>query len=77
VLLYELLTGTMPFDKERFKQAVYAAIRRIIPVRSFPRFRPRGARISETLSVREGGYYTNRVRPGLATGGIGSSTSQA
>jgi WD40 repeat protein len=30
VLLYELLTGTTPFDKERFKEASYEEIRRII-----------------------------------------------
>jgi tetratricopeptide (TPR) repeat protein len=30
VLLYELLTGTTPFDKQRFKQAAYDEIRRII-----------------------------------------------
>jgi WD40 repeat protein/serine/threonine protein kinase len=30
VLLYELLTGTTPFDKERFKEAAYDEIRRII-----------------------------------------------
>jgi serine/threonine protein kinase/tetratricopeptide (TPR) repeat protein len=30
VLLYELLTGTTPFDKERFKQAAFEEIRRII-----------------------------------------------
>ena len=30
VLLYELLTGTTPFNKERFKQAGYDEIRRII-----------------------------------------------
>jgi serine/threonine protein kinase/tetratricopeptide (TPR) repeat protein len=30
VLLYELLTGTTPFPKERFKQAAYDEIRRII-----------------------------------------------
>src|SRR5262249_43509394 len=30
VLLYELLTGTTPFDKERFKTAAYDEIRRII-----------------------------------------------
>src|SRR5262249_6632026 len=29
VLLYELLTGTTPFAKERFKQAAYDEIRRI------------------------------------------------
>ena len=30
VLLYELLTGTTPFDKERFGEAAYDEIRRII-----------------------------------------------
>jgi tetratricopeptide (TPR) repeat protein/serine/threonine protein kinase len=30
VLLYELLTGTTPFDRQRFKQAAYDEIRRII-----------------------------------------------
>jgi serine/threonine protein kinase len=30
VLLYELLTGTTPFDKERLKHAAYEEIRRII-----------------------------------------------
>ena len=30
VLLYELLTGTTPFDKERFRTAAYDEIRRII-----------------------------------------------
>src|SRR5262249_24877381 len=30
VLLYELLTGTTPFDKERFQNAGYDEIRRII-----------------------------------------------
>jgi serine/threonine protein kinase/tetratricopeptide (TPR) repeat protein len=30
MLLYELLTGTTPFDKERFKQCSYDEIRRII-----------------------------------------------
>src|SRR5262249_46922621 len=30
VLLYELLTGTTPFDKERFKEVDYDEIRRII-----------------------------------------------
>src|SRR4029077_18363260 len=30
VLLYELLTGTTPFDRDRFKEAGYDEIRRII-----------------------------------------------
>jgi serine/threonine-protein kinase len=37
VLLYELLTGTTPFDKERFKQAGYDEIRRIIREEEPPR----------------------------------------
>jgi WD40 repeat protein/serine/threonine protein kinase len=37
VLLYELLTGTTPFDKERFKQAAYDEIRRIIREEEPPR----------------------------------------
>ena len=30
VLLYELLTGTTPFNRERFRMAAYDEIRRII-----------------------------------------------
>src|SRR5438876_11289704 len=37
VLLYELLTGTTPFDKERFKEAGYDEIRRIIREEEPPR----------------------------------------
>jgi serine/threonine protein kinase len=37
VLLYELLTGTTPFEKERFKQAAYDEIRRIIREEEPPR----------------------------------------
>jgi serine/threonine protein kinase len=37
VLLYELLTGTTPFSKERFKQAAYDEIRRIIREEEPPR----------------------------------------
>src|SRR5262245_47132266 len=37
VLLYELLTGTTPFSKERFKQASYEEIRRIIREEDPPR----------------------------------------
>jgi serine/threonine protein kinase len=37
VLLYELLTGTTPFTKERFKQAAYDEIRRIIREEDPPR----------------------------------------
>ena len=37
VLLYELLTGTTPFDKERFRKAAYDEIRRIIREEEPPR----------------------------------------
>src|SRR5205823_11768582 len=37
VLLYELLTGTTPFDKERFKKAAYEEICRIIREEEPPR----------------------------------------
>jgi tetratricopeptide (TPR) repeat protein len=37
VLLYELLTGTTPFEKERFKEAGYDEIRRIIREEDPPR----------------------------------------
>src|SRR5262249_39834851 len=46
VLLYELLTGTTPFDKGRFPKAAYDEIRRIIREEDPPRRarppRPRG-----------------------------------
>jgi serine/threonine protein kinase/WD40 repeat protein len=37
VLLYELLTGTTPFDKDRFQRAAYDEIRRIIREEEPPR----------------------------------------
>jgi hypothetical protein len=37
VLLYELLTGTTPFDRDRFKQAGYDEIRRILREEEPPR----------------------------------------
>src|SRR5262249_9575037 len=37
VLLYELLTGTTPFDRERFKHAGYDEIRRIVREEEPPR----------------------------------------
>jgi serine/threonine protein kinase/WD40 repeat protein len=45
VLLYELLTGTTPFRKERFKTATYDEIRRIIREEEPPR---PSARLSES-----------------------------
>src|SRR5437867_9406705 len=54
VLLYELLTGTTPFDKERLRTAAFDEIRRIIreeePPRPSTRFSTLGQAIA-TLSA--------------------------
>ena len=51
VLLYELLTGTTPFDRERFRTATYDEMRRIIreeePPKPSVRSAERGARSAE------------------------------
>src|SRR6516162_2078223 len=49
VLLYELLTGTTPFTKERFKQAAYEEIRRIIREEEPPRPSTRLSESKDTL----------------------------
>ena len=49
VLLYELLTGTTPFDKDRFKQAPFDEIRRIIREEDPPKPSTRLAQLTETL----------------------------
>jgi WD40 repeat protein len=49
VLLYELLTGTTPFGKERFKQATYEEIRRIIREEEPPKPSTRLSEAKETL----------------------------
>src|SRR5262249_8514903 len=49
VLLYELLTGTTPFCKERFKKAAYDEIRRIIREEDPPR---PSTRLSTTADLR-------------------------
>jgi serine/threonine protein kinase/WD40 repeat protein len=50
VLLYELLTGTTPFDKKRFAKAAYEEIRRIIKEEEPPRPSTRLSTLGETLS---------------------------
>jgi serine/threonine protein kinase len=50
VLLYELLTSTTPFVKERFKQAAYDEIRRIIREEEPPRPSTRLAQSTQTLA---------------------------
>src|SRR5262249_30435173 len=57
VLLYELLTGTTPFDKERFKQSSYDEIRRIIreeePARPSTRVSTLGQAAARVAANRE------------------------
>jgi eukaryotic-like serine/threonine-protein kinase len=50
VLLYELLTGTTPFDKQRFATAAFDEIRRIIREEEPPRPSTRLSTLGETLS---------------------------
>src|SRR5204862_4315392 len=49
VLLYELLTGTTPFDKERFKSVGYDEMRSIIREEEPPKPSTRLAQSTETL----------------------------
>jgi serine/threonine protein kinase len=51
VLLYELLTGETPFDRNRFATAAYDEIRRIIREEEPPRPSTRISTLGETLSV--------------------------
>jgi tetratricopeptide (TPR) repeat protein len=50
VLLYELLTGTTPFPKERFQRAAYDEIRRIIREEEPPRPSTRLSELKDTLA---------------------------
>src|SRR5580704_15406460 len=50
VLLYELLTGTTPFDNKRFSTAAYDEIRRIIKEEEPPRPSTRLSTMGETLT---------------------------
>ena len=49
VLLYELLTGTTPFDRKRFATAAYDEIRRIIREEEPPKPSTRLSTLGETL----------------------------
>jgi serine/threonine protein kinase/tetratricopeptide (TPR) repeat protein len=51
VLLYELLTGTTPFDRERFRKAAFDEIRRIIQEEEPPRPSTRLTSLGETLTA--------------------------
>jgi tetratricopeptide (TPR) repeat protein len=50
VLLYELLTGTTPFDKERFKRAAHDEMRRIIREEEPPKPSTRLSESKDTLA---------------------------
>ena len=50
VLLYELLTGTTPFDRKRFATAAYDEIRRIIKEEEPPKPSTRLSTMGESLS---------------------------
>jgi WD40 repeat protein len=51
VLLYELLTGTTPFDRDRFRKAAFDEIRRIIREEEPPRPSTRLSTLGATLSA--------------------------
>ncbi len=50
VLLYELLTGVTPFDRQRFQKAAYEEIRRIIREEEPPKPSTRLSTLGETLA---------------------------
>jgi WD40 repeat protein/serine/threonine protein kinase len=64
VLLYELLTGTTPFDRERFKRAAYDEIRRIIREEEPPR---PSTRLSEATASLPSISAQRRTEPAKLT----------
>src|SRR5205814_1811254 len=64
VLLYELLTGTTPFSKERFEQAAYDEIRRIIREEDPPR---PSTRLSESMDSLPSISAQRRTEPAKLT----------
>jgi tetratricopeptide (TPR) repeat protein len=67
VLLYELLTGTTPFTKERFKQAAYDEIRRIIREEEPPRPSTRLSELDSPRAPREESGGKNSPTSSLAS----------
>jgi serine/threonine-protein kinase len=64
VLLYELLTGTTPFDKERLRTAAYDEIRRIIREEEPPRPSKRLSTLGATLTAVSAHRKTDPKRLG-------------
>jgi serine/threonine protein kinase/tetratricopeptide (TPR) repeat protein len=62
VLLYELLTGTTPFTKERFKEAAYEEIRRIIREEEPPRPSTRLSDSKDSLPAISARRHTEPAR---------------
>src|SRR5262249_44647061 len=71
VLLYELLTGTTPFDSERLKKAAFDEIRRIIREEEPPRPSLRLTTLGATLSAVSAKRKTGAGKlPALVRGGL-------
>ena len=62
VLLYELLTGTTPFDRKRFSTAAYDEIRRIIREEEPPKPSRRLSTLGETLPTVSANRKTEPTR---------------
>jgi serine/threonine protein kinase len=72
VMLYELLTGTTPFDKDRFKKAAYDEIRRIIREEEPPK---PSTRLSELGRSREPSRTSGAPGPARLAGPTSSLAS--
>jgi serine/threonine protein kinase/WD40 repeat protein len=69
VLLYELLTGTTPFDKDRLRQAAFDEIRRILKEEEPPRPSTRLSSLGATLPAVSANRKTDPARlAGLVRG---------
>src|SRR5207248_760786 len=62
VLLYELLTGTTPFDRDRFRKAAFDEIRRIIREEEPPRPSTRLTALRDTLTAVSANRQTDPGR---------------
>jgi serine/threonine protein kinase/Flp pilus assembly protein TadD len=68
VMLYELLTGTTPFDKERFKKAPQDEIRRVIREEDPPRPSTRLSTTAKLPSIAANRRLEPRKLPGMMRG---------